>query len=84
MHEWEARLSIQWNMCNLFSMRGERVTEREREIKPLTGSSISDSSVCIAAPLFSSRNLLNDSSDARLSLSNLGTKTIKQLTSNCC
>ena len=53
---------------------GEREREREREGIKLTGSNISDSSVCIAAPLFSSRNLLNDSSDTRLSLSNLVTK----------
>lgn len=50
----------------------EREREKGRERgKKLTGRSMSDSRVCMAAPLLSSRNLLKDSSEARLSFSNL-------------
>ena len=50
--------------------RGRWRKGRERG-KKLTGRSMSDSRVCMAAPLLSSRNLLKDSSEARLSFSNL-------------
>ena len=42
-----------------------------RMVHVLTGSSMSDSSVCMAAPLFISRNLLNDSSITRFSFNSL-------------